>query len=67
MITITVNGKAVTPQSATTVAEFLSEQAINHDHVVVELNKTIIKRERYGITPLDDGDTIEILRFVGGG
>ena len=67
MITITVNGKPVTPPSATTVAGFLSEHAINPDHVVVELNKNIIKREHYGTTPLDDGDTVEILRFVGGG
>lgn len=67
MITITVNGKPVSPESADTVSAFLKEHAINPDHVVVELNKTIIKREHYETTPLTDGDTVEILRFVGGG
>ena len=67
MITITVNGKPASPESATTVLGFLTEHAIDPDHVVVELNTSIIKREHYKTTQLTDGDTVEILRFVGGG
>jgi sulfur carrier protein len=35
--------------------------------VVVEINKSIIKKEDFGTTAFNNKDTVEILRFVGGG
>jgi sulfur carrier protein len=35
--------------------------------VVVELNREILARDAYGETPVQDGDTLELVHFVGGG
>ena len=35
--------------------------------VAVELNENIVPRVKYSETFLEDGDTLEIVRFVGGG
>ncbi len=35
--------------------------------VVVELNREILERDRYGEVEIHDGDTIELVHFVGGG
>ena len=66
-LTITVNGTEVTAAAAATVGRLLENRAINPDHVVVEINGTIIRREDYDTCTITDGDRIEMLRFVGGG
>jgi sulfur carrier protein len=35
--------------------------------VVVELNREILERGRYGAVDVSEGDTIELVHFVGGG
>jgi thiamine biosynthesis protein ThiS len=35
--------------------------------VVVELNRDIVRRPRLGETVVANGDTIELVHFVGGG
>ena len=35
--------------------------------VVAEVNGSIVTRERFGSKPLAAGDTVELVRFVGGG
>ena len=35
--------------------------------LAVERNGNIVPRARYGETVLEDGDVLEIVRFVGGG
>jgi sulfur carrier protein len=35
--------------------------------VVVELNRDIVDRDRYGEVGVSDGDSIELVHFVGGG
>ena len=54
-----VNGKTIT--------ELLDSMDINVFHVAVELNEEIITKTEYSSTVLNDGDTVEIVRFVGGG
>ncbi len=66
-INITVNGRAETLASAVNVRDFLKSKKMNPDAVVVERNLEIIDRKAYDTTMLSQGDTIEILQFVGGG
>ena len=40
---------------------------INSQHVAVELNEMIVPKAEYSKTVLKDGDTVEVVRFVGGG
>lgn len=37
------------------------------DSIVAEINKKIIQPDQYGQLQLNDGDQIELIRFVGGG
>ncbi len=50
-----------------TVAELLETDGYNPLKVAVELNENILPKAEYGSTELKDGDTVEIVRFVGGG
>lgn len=50
-----------------TVNELLARQAIEPSHVVVEINRTIVPKENYGALRINSSDSVEILRFVGGG
>ncbi len=64
---ITVNGELREMDGPTTLEGLLIELAIKADSVAVEQNLNIVTREHYGTTPVQDGDAIEIIRFVGGG
>ncbi len=66
MINVKVNG-VIMNVSASTIAELLSELQIDPDRVVVEVNLGIVKRERFNEFTIKDGDSIEIVNFVGGG
>jgi len=52
---------------AKTIVELLQELEINPQRVVVEVNLEIIKRDRFSEYKIKDGDSIEIVNFVGGG
>jgi len=50
-----------------TVAEYL--RATNYDpkRIAVERNGDIVPKAQYGETVLKDGDSVEVVSFVGGG
>ena len=50
-----------------TVAEHLFESGFDIKRVAVELNGEILPKSRYESTVLQDGDSVEIVSFVGGG
>ena len=49
------------------IARLLEELKIRPGRVVVELNRSIVSREIYTSTNLNEGDVLEIVHFVGGG
>ena len=49
------------------VADLLADMDTNGQRVAVELNEDIVPRAEYGSTFLKDGDSVEVVRFVGGG
>jgi len=63
---VKVNGSEMDVK-AKTIAELLQELEINPQRVVVEVNLEIIKRNRFSEYKIKDGDSIEIVNFVGGG
>ncbi len=67
MVTIVLNGKKDEIQESVLISEYLAERNINPDHVVVEINRTIIDKKEFSNLRIVEGDNIEILRFVGGG
>ena len=66
-IDIRVNGKEREVARDHTVRSLIESLELQPELVVVELNREILERDRYGDTPVEEGDTIELVHFVGGG
>ncbi len=49
------------------LASMLDSLSLPADSVVAEINMEIIDRDQYETTRLQDGDQVELIRFVGGG
>lgn len=64
---VRVNGEEKEIADGLNVARLLEELQIRPGRVVVELNRTIVSRETHASTQLKEGDTLEIVHFVGGG
>jgi thiamine biosynthesis protein ThiS len=64
---IKINGEDREITGGLSVAGLLEELQIRPARVVVERNRTIVARDAYGATQLAEGDTVEIVQFVGGG
>ena len=50
-----------------TVAEYLSTTNYDPKRIAVERNGDIVFKSQYDVTVIDDGDSLEIVSFVGGG
>jgi len=69
-MTITINGKetALAENQARTVESLLEELDVaQRQYVTVELNGEILERDAFGNTPVQGGDTLEFIYFMGGG
>jgi thiamine biosynthesis protein ThiS len=64
---ITANGKKRHFTSARTVAELLRTLGFGSHLVVVERNLEIVPRDAMDRVSLRKGDTLEIVRLIGGG
>jgi sulfur carrier protein len=67
MISLQINGKRVELERPTRLLVYLDQLGVNPRAVAVEHNGTIIERAGYDAVTLDQGDTVEIVRMVGGG
>ena len=63
---ITTNGEAISIEPLS-VEDYLVSLGIDPRRVAVELNRDILPKTQYQQTVLKDGDTLEIVHFVGGG
>lgn len=66
VMTVRVNGEDRDLRDGTTVAALIDQLHLTADKVAVELNRRLIRSEKYD-TPLKPGDEVEIVTFVGGG
>ena len=66
-MTIRVNGEPLEVAGPLTISALLANLNIDYRLVAVEHNLTIIKRAQYGAVVVNEGDEVEIVRFVGGG
>jgi len=64
---IRVNGQDQMVPSPATLADLLQQLELDPRAVVVELNREIVRRPRLTETSLANGDTVELVHFVGGG
>lgn len=63
---VKVNGEQ-TALEGKTIGELLEELGYDRTRVAVELNMEILPKSQYDGTILKDGDSVEVVRFVGGG
>jgi thiamine biosynthesis protein ThiS len=67
MIRLTVNGKQKDVEQPDSLLALLEQIGVDPRIVAVERNGDIVKRVRFGETPISEGDQLEIVRMVGGG
>ena len=68
-ITIYVNGKknVIDTEKVNNVDALVNSIAKRSDGLIVEVNETIVHRDCWKEHSLNDGDTVELISFVGGG
>ena len=64
---ITLNGEPFEIDQPLSVSDLLSRLAVDPRRVAVEHNLAILKRQAFAEAIVREGDTIEIVNFVGGG
>ena len=63
---VTVNGTKA-DIAGMTVAAYLASAGYDPARVAVEQNGAIVPKARYDAVVLNDGDSVEVVSFVGGG
>ena len=67
MPTIVVNGKQREIEEGLSIEALLTQLDLDPRAVAVEHNRRIVERERYDEIVVEQGDRLEIVRFVQGG
>lgn len=64
---VTLNGKPTTLAEGATVRVLLDDLELAPVRVAVEINEDLVPRRTFEQAIIREGDTIEIVTFVGGG
>lgn len=64
---IILNGEKETLAGSKTITELLQGLELNPDIVTVSLNGKILKKDEFGTVAVSDGDSVDVLLFMGGG
>jgi len=64
---VSVNGRPVELPEGCTVAALLERMGLAPARVAIERNQDVIPRSTWATCPLQLGDQVEIVTFVGGG
>lgn len=67
MINIKVNGEQINLNTPISLIEFLDSQNINTQFIAIAYNQEVIAKEDYASIILSNGDSLEIVKPVGGG
>ena len=67
MIRITVNGQLLELEGPISLPEFLEQRGISRAMIAIDHNGKVLFRDEYDASRIEDGDTLEIVRMVGGG
>ncbi|MGD2086527.1 MAG: sulfur carrier protein ThiS [Candidatus Aminicenantes bacterium] len=64
---ITVNGKIKEINDCKNIEQLVSSLFEKNEGIIVELNEGIIKRDHWEEQPLQEGDSLQLIQFIGGG
>lgn len=62
-----INGVEVGVRDGDVLSDVLSSNGYSTDRTAVELNGSIVPKRDYPTTVVRDGDSVEVVSFVGGG
>ena len=66
-IQVVLNGEPRQVPEGLNVARLLEFLAIDASRVAVELNRSIVRKQDWSATTIEDGAELEVVWFVGGG
>jgi thiamine biosynthesis protein ThiS len=66
-VSVLVNGEELRLPRGASVARLLEKLKISTPRVAVERNREILPKASYASTFVEDGDSFEVVEFVGGG
>ncbi len=66
-VRVRVNGNELHLPRGASVTLLLERLKVSTPRVAVERNREILPKSSYASTPLEEGDTFEVVEFVGGG
>ena len=64
---IQLNGENHELAETCTLEELVRELSLTPQRVAIELNQSVVRRDQWAQTILNEGDRVEIVHFVGGG
>ncbi|MGO2149123.1 MULTISPECIES: sulfur carrier protein ThiS [unclassified Halomonas] len=64
---IQLNGEPYALEAGLTAADLIDQLALTGRRVAVEINEEIVPRSQLAITPLAEGDQVEVVHAIGGG
>jgi len=64
---ITCNGEQRTVENDISLNDLVLALNLNPRSLVAEVNGKIVEHANFPIQPLNEGDRVELIRFVGGG
>jgi len=67
MIDIKLNGEIKKIETEVTLDRLLDLFSLPRQRVAIELNRSVVRRNDWPEITINDGDTIEVIHFVGGG
>lgn len=67
MAIVILNGEKENLEAELKIIELIKKNEFNPDVVTVSVNGEILRREEFETHPVKDGDTVDILMFMGGG
>ena len=66
-LSVTVNGTAMELPKGMTIQGLLEHLEIEPHLVAVEQNLEIVPKSEYAVRTISQGDTLEVVHFIGGG
>ena len=66
-MTIIVNENQIEMPEGSVISDLIKTLGLNPGRLAVELNRRIVRRANWDSTSISEGDTVEVVHFVGGG
>lgn len=67
MLTIFLNGEERTIDGPVNIDRLLEMFSLPSKRIAIEINTSVVRRKDWENTPVNEGDRIEVVHFVGGG